>query len=116
MIKNILYVEDGSVDVDELKEGLSPETKIIVYRQGSAIPRLVQVEKPIAEKEFSVDEEAVRRYYVEKMLELLKHDRSKVSNEYCRSTSSFQAAILRAQTDVYDKLINELQKSIIEEV
>lgn len=35
MIKNILYVEDGSVDIDELENNLGKETKIVVYRQGS---------------------------------------------------------------------------------
>lgn len=36
-----LYVEDGSVDVDELSEELfvtNPEIKVIVYRQGSTPP------------------------------------------------------------------------------
>ncbi len=36
-----LYVEDGSVDVDELSEELfvtNPEIKVIVYRQGSHPP------------------------------------------------------------------------------
>ena len=36
-----LYVEDGSVDVDELSEELfrtNPEIKVIVYRQGSCPP------------------------------------------------------------------------------
>ena len=38
-----LYVEDGSVDVDELSEELfatNPEIKVIVYRQGAHIPVL----------------------------------------------------------------------------
>ena len=38
-----LYVEDGSVDVDELASDLymtNPEIKIVVYRQGSTIPVL----------------------------------------------------------------------------
>lgn len=47
MIKNILYVEDGSVDVDELQKSLGTETKIIAYRQGSAMPMLVQPIEPI---------------------------------------------------------------------
>lgn len=50
MIKNILYVEDGSVDIDELKDTLTSETMIIVYRQGSTLPRLVQLDYPIAER------------------------------------------------------------------
>lgn len=47
MIKNILYVEDGSVDVDELQESLNEETKIIIYRQGSKPPILEQPKEPI---------------------------------------------------------------------
>ena len=47
MIKNILYVEDGSVDVDDLEDTLGTETKIIVYRQGSVMPMLVQPVEPI---------------------------------------------------------------------
>ena len=47
MIKNILYVEDGSVDIDELESTLTNETKIIVYRQGSNPPTLVQPQLPI---------------------------------------------------------------------
>lgn len=42
-IKKFLFVEDGSVDMEELGESLSqtnPEIKIIVYRQGSAMPCL----------------------------------------------------------------------------
>jgi hypothetical protein len=50
MIKNILYVEDGSVDVDELDKLLGEETKIIVYRQGGVIPKLEQVNFPINTK------------------------------------------------------------------
>lgn len=47
MIKNIIYVEDGSVDVDALIEELDETTKVIVYRQGSHPPILVQPEKEI---------------------------------------------------------------------
>jgi hypothetical protein len=47
MIKNILYVEDGSVDVDELEDSLGNETKVIVYRKGSIMPMLVQPIEPI---------------------------------------------------------------------
>lgn len=47
MIKNILYVEDGSVDVEDLGQTLGCETKIIVYRQGSNPPILEQPKIPI---------------------------------------------------------------------
>ncbi len=41
-VMNVLAVEDGSVDTDSLEiEGLSPG-KVLVYRQGSRIPEIVQ--------------------------------------------------------------------------
>lgn len=49
MIKNILYIEEGSVDVDELREQLSEETLIIPYRQGGRTPVLVQPNEPITD-------------------------------------------------------------------
>lgn len=49
MIKNLLYIEDGSVDIDALEATLNGETKIIVYRQGSTAPILVQPEQPISD-------------------------------------------------------------------
>lgn len=47
MIKNIIYVEDGSVDVDELQESLGEDTKIIVYRQGASRPIVEQLSNSI---------------------------------------------------------------------
>ena len=47
MIKNIIYVEDGSVDVDELQESLGEDTKIILYRQGAVKPVVEQLAVPI---------------------------------------------------------------------
>lgn len=47
MIKTVIYVEDGSVDVDELQESLGDETKVIVYRQGAKAPEIVQLGEPI---------------------------------------------------------------------
>ena len=45
-IQKFLFVEDGSVDSDELEEILSeknPEIKVVVYRQGAAKPELVDI-------------------------------------------------------------------------
>lgn len=47
MINNIIYVEDGSVDVDELQDAVGTDTKIIIYRQGSTKPIVEQLQKPI---------------------------------------------------------------------
>lgn len=46
MIKRFLYIEDGSVDVDLLQEELGIDTKIIIYRQGSQLPQLRELQEP----------------------------------------------------------------------
>ena len=58
MIKNILYVEDGSVDVDEVQNSLGNDTTIIVYRQGTKPPFLEQLPEPI----FAAGEDIVKHY------------------------------------------------------
>ena len=47
MYKSILYVEDGSVDVDQLHEDLGEDVYVVIYRQGSNPPKLEQPEKPL---------------------------------------------------------------------
>ena len=47
MFKNIIYVEDGSIDVDELLDDLDETTKVILYRQGSTPPKVEQLQQPI---------------------------------------------------------------------
>ena len=51
MIKRIIYVEDGSIDIDGLQSELTEETKIIVYRQGSIQPRIEELIYPIPTQE-----------------------------------------------------------------
>ena len=44
--KKFLFVEDGSVEWDDLHielEKTNPEIKIVVYRQGSKIPDLIEI-------------------------------------------------------------------------
>lgn len=54
-VMNVLAVEDGSVDTDELEiEGLSPG-KVLVYRQGSKIPEIMQ--NPKLNLDFESEEE-----------------------------------------------------------
>lgn len=46
--KKFLLVEDGSVEFEKLKRDLkkhNPEIRIIVYRQGAAVPQLISVEE-----------------------------------------------------------------------
>lgn len=47
MIKNFIYVEDGSIDVGELEKCLDETTKVIVYRRGTNSPQLVQPGVPV---------------------------------------------------------------------
>ena len=45
-ITKFIFVEDGSVDTDELEERLAqtnPEIKVVVYRQGAHPPEFVEV-------------------------------------------------------------------------
>lgn len=54
-VMNVLAVEDGSVDTDALEiEGLSPG-KVLVYRQGSKIPEIMQ--NPTMTINFDAEEE-----------------------------------------------------------
>lgn len=46
--KKIMFVEDGSVDTDELMESLAitnPEIKVVVYRQGSRPPEITDIQE-----------------------------------------------------------------------
>ena len=61
MIKNIIYVEDGSVDVDALIEELDETTRIIIYRQGSKPPILVQPENAINDYKDSIYQRQEKR-------------------------------------------------------
>jgi hypothetical protein len=47
-VEKFIFVEDGSIDTDELQEKLetsNPEIKMVIYRQGSRPPELVEVKK-----------------------------------------------------------------------
>ncbi len=49
--KQILFVEDGSVDLDELKTVLQRTSiEVIVYRQGSPMPKLVSLREEMIKK------------------------------------------------------------------
>lgn len=46
--KKFLFIEDGSIDSDDLAielEKTNPEIKIIVYRQGSRPPELISIKR-----------------------------------------------------------------------
>ena len=41
---NLLIVEDGSVDIDDLEEGLH-DGKVVVYRQGATPPFVLEINR-----------------------------------------------------------------------
>lgn len=44
--KKFMFVEDGSVDIEQLEEEMEakhPEIKVVVYRQGAKRPELIEV-------------------------------------------------------------------------
>lgn len=48
MIKTFIFVEDGSVDLDELKSNVGDDVLVIPYRQGSTPPTIQQPREPVA--------------------------------------------------------------------
>ena len=49
--RQILFVEDGSVDLDEVKTALKGTNIIVVvYRQGSPMPKLVNLQEEMIKK------------------------------------------------------------------
>lgn len=50
-LPQILFVEDGSVDLDELKAVLKGTgIEVVVYRQGSPMPQLVNLQEEMIKK------------------------------------------------------------------
>lgn len=49
MIKTFIFVEDGSVDLDELKSSVGDDVLVVTYRQGAAPPQIQQPKEPVSE-------------------------------------------------------------------
>lgn len=49
MIKTFIFVEDGSVDLDELKNNVGDDVFVITYRQGSMCPEIQQPREPVSQ-------------------------------------------------------------------
>lgn len=47
MIKTFIFVEDGSIDIDELKQDVGNDVRVIAYRQGAAVPIIQQPAEPV---------------------------------------------------------------------
>ena len=50
MIKTFIFVEDGSVDLDELKSSVGDDVLVIAYRQGATPPEIRQPKEPVSQK------------------------------------------------------------------
>ena len=55
MKKTVIFVEEGSVDIDKLEDELGESVLLITYRQGATIPRIEQPQEGI---ETSIDDKA----------------------------------------------------------
>ena len=49
MIKTFIFVEDGSVDLDELKSSVGDDVLVLSYRQGATPPAIQQPREPVSE-------------------------------------------------------------------
>ena len=49
MIKTFIFVEDGSVDLDELKSSVGDDVLVLSYRQGATPPTIQQPREPVSE-------------------------------------------------------------------
>lgn len=54
MIKTFIFVEDGSVDLDELKSSVGDDVLVISYRQGAASPEIRQPREPVSRREGNI--------------------------------------------------------------
>lgn len=85
MNKTILFIEDGSVDVDDVKEAL-PGIELVVYRQGAPMPTFVDVEVSDPCEGICEDtdkEDATPRFKAEEVRSAIK----KTFKEICKKTT-----------------------------
>ena len=54
MIKTFIFVEDGSVDLDELKGAVGDDVLVVSYRQGAASPEIRQPREPVSRREVNI--------------------------------------------------------------
>ena len=54
MIKTFIFVEDGSVDLDELKNSVGDDVLVVPYRQGAASPEIRQPREPVSRREVNI--------------------------------------------------------------
>jgi hypothetical protein len=77
MIKTFIFVEDGSVDLDELKSSVGDDVLVISYRQGATPPAIQQPCEPVSQwNDKSYSE-------TKKVLEKILYGNYKMSKKLC---------------------------------
>ena len=56
MIKTFIFVEDGSVDLDELKSSVGDDVLVIPYRQGAEPPEIRQLREPVLRRGVNIED------------------------------------------------------------
>ena len=85
MIKTFIFVEDGSVDLDELKNSVGDDVLVVTYRQGAAPPQIQQPKEPVSQWND-------KSYYeTKKVLERLLGSSYKMSKKLLRELNELYA-------------------------
>lgn len=85
MIKTFIFVEDGSVDIEELQCAVGDETKVVVYRQGTICPEIKQPESPIStfrDKSYEATKNVLEKVLSFKMSNKLYKELEELYNDY----------------------------------
>lgn len=103
-MSKVLFVEDGSVDVDELQKIL-PEVPVIIYRAGSLKPEFVDVDTPVnVIKKGMCTDKALPVYTPEEIITVIKQTLSDGDyDQLCIDTynvDSFAKCIIQRLSDM----------------
>ena len=75
MVKNFIFIEDGSVDLENMRKILdnsgNTDVKFITYRQGAAKPELVSIERSDATQNPEVYKEEAKEKLLSVLLDYL---------------------------------------------
>lgn len=85
MIKTFIFVEDGSVDIEELQCAVGDETKVVVYRQGAIRPEIKQLESSIStfrDKSYEATKNVLEKVLSYKMSNKLYKELEELYNDY----------------------------------
>lgn len=119
MIKTFIFVEDGSVDLDELKNNVGDDVFVITYRQGGMRPEIQQPREPVSQwndKSYSetmisaVEADKQARQYLQSRYAALLKDLDELIQEAVKD-GEFQVTFECENSDLTDRVITELKKN-----